>query len=226
MRAILFLVALSTTACLRTTEFHCTTNADCSATGAVCESNGYCSFADSKCSGGQRYGDLSGPVAGQCVGDVSMNPDGGVDSLTTDTGGGGGCPSSYAALGGSAHRYRVITTTGAWASQKGVCTADGAGIYLAVPDDQAELTALVAAAAADAWVGIDDQMTEGTFKTAKGATFSSTSPLWDIGEPDAKPEAGGGANPNVDCAMAKTATNKLSDDLCSVTYKAICECEP
>jgi hypothetical protein len=34
----------------------------------VCESVGYCSFPDSTCAGGRRYGDYSGKLAGQCIG--------------------------------------------------------------------------------------------------------------------------------------------------------------
>jgi hypothetical protein len=53
--------------CLKTTAFHCASSTDCGA-GGTCELVGYCSFADSSCSGGRRFGDLSGSYAKQCVG--------------------------------------------------------------------------------------------------------------------------------------------------------------
>lgn len=230
MRAVLLIIALSSAGCLRTTEFHCTTNADCSASGAVCESNGYCSFIDTGCMGGRRYGDLSGPVAGQCVGSV-MGPDGGVDSMR-DSGGGNGCPAAYMAIGGSAHRYRVISTGASWANQKAACTADGTGIYLAVPDDQTELTAMIGkVAAAKVWFGINDPASNDMFVTTNGGTFPTNSPLWATGEPNNAPEGGGGAG-NPDCVIGELASNRLYDDACmssggtAKNYPAICECEP
>lgn len=226
MRALLVaavLVGGSAAGCLRSTEFHCTSSADCSASGAVCEANGFCSFIDTKCAGGRRYGDLSGPVAGQCVG-TSMMPDGGVDSNID--GAPGKCPSAYAAIGGSAHRYRVITGQNQWTNQKAACAADGAGIYLAVPDDQAELATLVTGVNMAAfWVGIDDPADNNMFVTVNNATaFSSSSLLWDAGEPDNKTETTGGGNAN--CVLAKMSSQRLSDDLCNHSLPAICECEP
>lgn len=70
MRA-LWLSLLACAGCLRTTTFKCTTNADCANNGVAgeCQSDtGFCSFPDPNCSSGQRYGDLSGSVANQCVG--------------------------------------------------------------------------------------------------------------------------------------------------------------
>lgn len=228
MRALVFAVALaaSSAACLRTTEFHCTSSAECSATGAVCETTGYCSFVDTGCAGGRRYGDLSGPVAGQCVGS-SMMADAGVDSPMTDSG--HMCPSTYTALGSSAHRYRVIGATASWSTQKAACAADGAGIYLAVPDDQAELTAMIAkVAAARVWFGINDPASNDMFVTTNGGTFPTNSPLWGTGEPNSAAEGGGGSGP-ADCVMGESSNNRLFDDSCmggSHVYPAICECEP
>ena len=62
-------LALSPLACLRSTTFTCATSTDCGADG-VCEPNNFCSFADAACAQGRRYGALSGPVAGQCVGET------------------------------------------------------------------------------------------------------------------------------------------------------------
>ncbi len=74
------------TACLRTTQFTCATDTDCAGGAApgVCEDSRYCSFPDPECSGGRRYGGLSGPLADRCVGDVGL--DGGVDGPRDDGG--------------------------------------------------------------------------------------------------------------------------------------------
>jgi len=75
MRSAIIVVAIAASAgCLRQTEFRCTATAQCSR--GMCESTGYCSFDDSTCSSGRRYGDLSGPFANQCV----LLDDGGGDT--------------------------------------------------------------------------------------------------------------------------------------------------
>lgn len=64
-------------------EFHCSSADDCAASDGegTCEPNGYCSFEDSGCDSGRRYGEFSGRgVAGQCV------PIGTASTGTTDTG--------------------------------------------------------------------------------------------------------------------------------------------
>ena len=48
-------------------EFSCTTDEQCGATGRCTSS--YCSFPSSSCTSGYQYGDLSGSLAGTCVGD-------------------------------------------------------------------------------------------------------------------------------------------------------------
>src|SRR5437763_1418656 len=73
-------------------SYHCASNNDCGTAG-VCESNGFCAYADQGCIGGLRYGDLSGSLAQQCVGD-NQGIDGGIDgkpdgSSTVDTDGDG-----------------------------------------------------------------------------------------------------------------------------------------
>lgn len=68
--------------CLRSTQFRCAEDSDCARGGAIgrCESVGYCSFDDASCDGGRRYGELSGPYAGQCIGDTTPMDDAGVDA--------------------------------------------------------------------------------------------------------------------------------------------------
>jgi hypothetical protein len=137
----------------------------------------------------------------------------------------GGCPANYAAVtGAGAHVYRVVAAPAPWATQKSACAADGSGSYLAVPTDQAELTALLTAVnQAHGWVGIDDIAVNMTFVTANGGTFSTSDPLWDTGQPDNKPFNGAGAS---DCVAGVKATNQLADTKCSEAYAAICECDP
>jgi hypothetical protein len=53
-------------------EFTCQSDVQCVGAGAspgVCQPDGYCSFPDTDCPTGQRYGEHSGPGAGQCVGE-------------------------------------------------------------------------------------------------------------------------------------------------------------
>jgi hypothetical protein len=188
----------------------------------VCEANGYCSFVDPNCASGRRFGDLSGPVANQCVGGTT-GVDGGMDTIDGPPGN-GNCPMTYMAVGGQAHRYRVISTAAMWMQQKTACAADGANAYLAVPGGATELQALVATAAvANVWVGIDDQTTEGTYQTTAGGTIPANDPMWAAGEPDNQPLVGGG---QADCVVGVMASGKLVDDSCAKTYPAICECEP
>ncbi len=223
MRHLLLLAATvaSLAGCLRKTEFKCQTSDQCS-TGGVCEmTTGYCSFADAECPDGRRYGGLSGDLAGECVGGGGGSGvvDAGIDGTLID-GAPGGCPSNYAALpSAGTHVYRVLTTTATWSVQKGLCSADGGRAYLAVPNDQAELTALMTAAnQVHAWVGIDDQGAEGTYVTANGGTFSPTDPLWDTNEPNNMPFNGNGAS---DCVSGVKTTNQVADTKCNETYTAI-----
>lgn len=221
MRALLGVVALlaSTAGCLRATEFKCMTDTDCSAGGAVCEPTGYCSFTDSACSMGRRYGDFSGSYSNQCVGEQMMMPDGGDgggDGPPSD-GMPGGCPATYTTLpNAGSHVYKLTVNAAVWSTQRTRCEAEGA--YLAIPADQAELEALTTAAAAQrTWIGISDTQNEGTFRTVNGdvATYLP----WGAGEPD---NAMGGQ----DCVAALMASPTIQDDRCSDTLPAVCECVP
>jgi len=221
----LVLLTLLCAGCLRQTEFRCMTDADCTgSTGGKCEVTLYCSFADTDCAMGQRYGDFAGTYSNKCVGDVPMI-DGGLDGVDMGDGPPGGCPASYTALPTApAHRYRVIATAASWSAQRTDCMNDGTGAYLAVPTDMTELTALVTAGnVARIWVGIDDQAQNNTFVTTNGGTFSATDPMWDTGEPDDNPVSGGRT---AGCVLAQMSNAQLADDRCSNVYPAVCECEP
>ncbi len=71
------LLLIVATGCLRNAAFPCSQDSDCarSSEQGVCEPTGFCSFSDPTCADGRRYGDLSGSLANQCVGD-SITPDG------------------------------------------------------------------------------------------------------------------------------------------------------
>src|SRR6266542_2870124 len=74
--AALFAIGLATTGgCLRSTQFHCDTNAQCVHDGVQgrCESIGFCSFPDSTCASGQRFGELVGAQSNQCVGATTID---------------------------------------------------------------------------------------------------------------------------------------------------------
>lgn len=211
--------------CLRKTEFKCQTSDQCS-TGGVCESTtGFCSFVDTDCADGRRYGDLSGDLSGKCVGGGGVVDAGADGPAMIDAP--PGCPATgYATVtGAGTHKYRVISATADWGTQKAACAADGPGAYLAVPDDQSELTAILAASgAARSWVGIDDQVTEGTYVTTHGGTFAANDPLWDTNEPNNTPFNGGGQG---DCVAGVKSSNQLADTKCvNELYPAICECDP
>lgn len=215
MRTLLFLAVLAGTAgCLRTTEFKCTTDGDCTATGAVCEPTGYCSFVDPACTDGRRYGEYSGSYANQCVGGMA-NPDGGVD---TPDGSPGGCPADYAALpGAGTHVYKLTNNAQQWMTQRDRCAQDGA--YLAIPDSTEELQAITtAAAAANTWVGITDSATEGTFETVKGGPAGFLPWVAANNEPNNQGEQ--------DCVSALMASPNIQTDRCSLSFPAVCECEP
>jgi hypothetical protein len=220
MRALLFLILIGASAgCLRKTEFKCQTAEQCTG-GGTCEPIGYCSYADSTCTDGRRYGEFSGSLSNECVGgelpmvDADITPgDGGDGGMMT-----GNCPSGYNTLSGAGtHRYKVLSTAANWTTHRDACAADGSNAYLAIPDDQAELQALTTAAAADAWVGINDMTTENTFVTVKGA--NATYLPWAANEPD---DGMGGQ----DCVTALMASPNIQTDKCTDMAPAVCECDP
>lgn len=229
MRAALLLLPLSLfAACLRQTEFQCATNDQCNP-GGTCQtvgSSGYCSFSDSGCASGQRFGDSAGPYANQCVGEQSGGTDGGiVDSMPPDDAPAATCPAEYMALAGgtTGHFYRKAPGDLDWVAQFDFCMGTSTRAYLAVPDDAAELTALAGLAGTTPfWVGINDRATEGSYVKASGgpATFLP----WAAGEPDS---ANQGPDASQDCVSA-TATN-ISDQNCTgggASLPAVCECAP
>ena len=219
MRALLLFV-LAGAGCLKAATFQCAAAEQCVRDGVQgqCESGGYCSFPDATCASGQRFGDYS-PNANQCVGDVDGGTSGGDGAHPRDGNPDGlGCPAGYTAVPGAPNRlYRKLLTAAAWTSHSTACEAEGANVYLAIPDDMTELSALVTFAGADFWIGIDDMAVEGTFKTVRGGT--PTFLPWAAGEPDNNPG-------NQDCVDVLVASSKIETLACTTARIAVCECEP
>jgi hypothetical protein len=142
----------------------------------------------------------------------SPAPDGSFDPDTPNL-----CPSDFMTLpGGTAHRYKLLVGDDNYLSQANDCEAAAPNTYLAIPDDQQELLAMLTVAQTTCWVGIDDRVQENTFVTAKGvpATFLP----WANGQPN--DNLGG-----EDCVEALTSM-QFNDTDCNANLPAICECEP
>jgi hypothetical protein len=226
MRVTIVFVALAAGGCLRTTQFQCANDSACGAQG-VCESTGFCSFVDSDCESGRRYGDSAGTMAGQCTTggtgsdggtiDTPITPIDGMPDSTTSV----GCPSGYNLVAGAGtHLYKIVTTTDPWDTQQAACRATTLSANLFVPDDAAELMALDAVAGvASYWIGVSDTQTEGTWLALPNNTAQTYLP-WATGQPES-------GNPTEDCVAVNSATHQFSDERCGNTnLPAICECVP
>jgi len=221
MRAAL-ITAMIASGCIKAAAFECASDPQCIRAGVqgTCESVGFCSFPDTNCASGRRFGDVSGKYTQQCVGEVGEGSDASVDA-PIDSGivipDGLGCPVGYATLTGVPnHVYRRIGTSSSWQNQMTACHADGANVYLAVPDNATELQAILTLAGSNVWVGVDDLAIENSFVTVLGgaATFLP----WTIGQPDNSGDS--------DCVQALTGSATYDDKRCSTSAIAVCECEP
>jgi hypothetical protein len=202
--------------CLRSTEFHCIDSTQCG--GGTCQPVGFCSFDDSGCTSGQRFGESAGSFAGQCADGGGM--DAGVDAeVDAPIDMAPACPASYAAVTGApANRvYRLISDQESWDTQRTACAADGANAYLAIPDDAAELMAIntLVPNGSDWWIGVGDADTEGTYVNVKGVT--QTFLPWDMNQPN-------NIN-NADCVEVHQNNRTWNDTTCSTPSRALCECE-
>jgi non-specific serine/threonine protein kinase len=65
----LALALLGLSGCYRRTGFRCLTDSECALgkDSGTCETSGYCSFHDSSCTSGRRYGAFADASSGQCV---------------------------------------------------------------------------------------------------------------------------------------------------------------
>jgi hypothetical protein len=200
--------------CLRSTEFRCAQDSDCGAAG-TCELNRFCSVPDTDCQGtGRAYGDSAGQgLSGSCVPTSQPGPgnDAGIDAPID--GMPAGCPSGYAPVAGSAHRYKLLTAL-SWDEAARDCRLTSAAAYLAVPDDPAELANLATVATPPFWTGIHRAGAQYVIQNGGPAMFLP----WAPGQPDSGP-------PAKDCVDAVSGT-QIATDRCGNQHAAICECEP
>lgn len=228
MRSLILLVALASAGCLRSTQFQCSNDTACGASG-LCEPSGYCSFPDTDCDSGRRYGDSAGGNAGQCT-SGSTGSDSGVDTPVAITDGrmidgpvGVGCPSGYNVVpnGQAGHLYKIVTAADNWDPQRLGCRATTLSAYLFVPDDLTELTALDAVVGVPKyWIGVSDSAADGTFVALPNNTAQTFLP-WATNEPE------NGANPPQNCVAVTTSAHEFSDERCNnANLPAVCECAP
>jgi hypothetical protein len=86
MRTLALLTILACAGCLRQTAYHCSSDADCVRAGSPghCEVGySFCSFDDSSCTSGRKFGDLSDKYSQTCVGDLPL-VDAGLDGPRSD----------------------------------------------------------------------------------------------------------------------------------------------
>ena len=197
-RSIWLAAAAMATGCLRDTEFKCREDSECGSDG-VCESVGYCSIADAKCTGtGRIFSDSAGQgLSSTCVPAQSA-----------------ACPSDYVAIADSRHRYKRLAAM-TWEQARATCAQAGAAAYLLVPDDATELKNLAAVTSPPFWIGLDDHATRGMYVTQKNAP--ATFLPWASGEPRDRT--------GEDCVRA-TSSTQIAIDSCTTRNSAVCECEP
>ncbi|MFN0249482.1 MAG: lectin-like protein [Kofleriaceae bacterium] len=119
----------------------------------------------------------------------------------------------------SAHLYVVSTVDLSWNEAVTSCSIRGG--YLAIPDDDAEAVAIVATHNNETWVGLSDQLTEGTWITVTGST--SFYARWMSGEPNNGGDPS--LDPGQDCAQLYVG-GAYDDDYCDEPKPFVCECEP
>ena len=122
------------------------------------------------------------------------------------------CPSDYGPDPASGHAYRLRRPRLSWPDAEAACEEDG--FHLVVIDDAAELAIVDQISDVQfAWIGVNDQETEGAFVTVIGepATFLP----WNVGEPNDVD--------NEDCV--ELLGDKLNDRSCEIRRAYVCECE-
>ena len=147
-----------------------------------------------------------------------------IDAVPMDAPAPNMCPPTYGiTLMGSTSRYRIVNNPSTWPSAATDCADDLAGApyatHLVVINGDQELSAVDALTAGmEAWVGLSDRKTEGTF-------------LWVTAQPNAYPPASGApwdpstpsSAPGDNCVRMRIAD--LGAFACTQTRIYYCECD-
>lgn len=114
-----------------------------------------------------------------------------------------------------AYEYRAVTVEATWAAAAADCADDTPGLsHLVVLEDDAENTGVDGLTGnAPIWVGVTDEVTEGTWVTVLGGV--QTYLPWGGNAPD-----GSG-----DCAE-RAGNGRWNDLPCASTRRYLCECAP
>ncbi len=137
------------------------------------------------------------------------------------------CPTGYAPIGNSTTQYRVIEVGVTWATAALDCNDDddlaavNGHTHLLVVGDDLEKAALTSQFSGNTWVGLTDQLVEGTFSwvTAEptgGYPVVGQQPPWDNGDPD------GSTAEN--CVRFKNSFD-FEDKPCLDLNSYVCECD-
>jgi len=150
-------------------------------------------------------------LLGAC-GRVGFEPSADAGGADAATDGGLSCPNLYTRIDGGCYRFVINPTVElAWIDAEAACEADAAGAHLMIADTDAEIAAAVTmfGTASDAWIGLSDRVTEGTYLTVTGAAPYL---VWAAAEPDG----------NGDCVQLFLG-GRLGDRDCLATNDYVCE---
>jgi hypothetical protein len=184
--------------CLPSPTFDCTDSTECG-TGGTCQPDDRCSFADSSCTSGQRYGSLAGNESNACVAAGS---------------GSSSCTGFSALKGngtGNGHLFLQLGASAAWGTAVSECVALGG--FLAVPATQQELNAILNVTCVDTWMGIHE--VGSAFETPTGTPVPFLP--WDCNQPD-------GSDGSCVSAVDNDDAYALAD--CTASEAVMCECIP
>ena len=136
------------------------------------------------------------------------------------------CPISYSLVTGlSASHYRVSMNNASWDAAQAACLSDQPlnstrHTHLVVITDDMELAAITSAMPNDAWIGLSDRITEGTYLwvTDETTTYPPASGApWGTNEPQ--------AGTTVNCVVLAMSVGQLKMQNCGNQRGYICECD-
>jgi hypothetical protein len=137
------------------------------------------------------------------------------------------CPIGYASIGNSTTQYRVVEDDVIWGIAAFDCNDDdddltgGGHTHLVVVGDDLEKAALTGQFSGNTWVGLTDELVEGTFvwvtaEPTGGYPVVGQRPPWDSGDPD------GAIDEN--CVRFKNSFD-FEDKSCFDLNSYVCECD-